>query len=365
MFHWGIMGGGFISSQFAKGIAFTDDMEVQAVASVSGRDPFGIQARAYYDSYENLAEDENIDAVYVGTIHPLHLPCVKLCLEAGKPVLCEKPIAMNARELEEMLALAREKKVFFMEAMWSRYLPAVRYVKELLAEGTYGTPQYMHITFGNCVPESNERIHKAALGGGSLLDVGVYGINLADFWLTHGNSSAENRKETQEDSLCPEQGFFPEVAEMHSWAVKNTEFLDLTTMVQMLYYNGRGKSALVDVTCSVQRNLPNSAYIVTDKGEFSVPYFWRSDRIFGYTPNQGFQTERCFLQKEFPLEGNGYQYEALEVKRCIEAGLMESPDMTWEDSLRIMRRMDAIRRQCGIRYPQDAQIPAGRSSLKK
>ncbi len=335
MFRWGIMGGGFISSQFAKGVEFVEGMEVQAVASASGRNPFGIQAGKYYDTYEALAADENVDAVYVGTIHPLHLPCVRLCLEAGKPVLCEKPVTINAGELEEILELAKKKKVFFMEAMWSRYLPAVRYVKELLAEGSYGAPQYMHITFGNCVPESAERIHKAALGGGALLDVGVYGLNLADFWLSNQKASEE----------------------MHSWSIKNTENVDLTTVVQMGYAGTGRTPTLVDITCSVERSLPNSAYIVTEKGEFSVPYFWRPDRVLGYTPNQGFQTERCFLQKEFPLEGNGYQYEALEVKRCLEAGLTESPDMTWADSLRIMKRMDAIRSQCGIWYPQDGGMP--------
>lgn len=346
MFRWGIMGSGFISSEFAKGIANTEGMQVQAVASVSGKNPFGIQAKRYYRDYEALAEAADIDGIYVGTIHPLHLPCVRLCLEAGKPVLCEKPIAINSRELSEMVTLAREKKVFFMEAMWSRYLPAVRYVRELLQEEIYGKIQYMHVTFGGCVPESNRRIHEAALGGGALLDVGVYGINLADFWL----SGEYMRRRPQKAD-----GFGREPVRIHSWAQKNTENVDLTTNAQLVYTGKDERSALVDMTCSIRHSLPNSAYIVTDKAEFYVPYFWRPDTVLGYKPNQGFQVEREFLRQTFPVEGNGYQYEALEAKKCIEAGLLESQDMTWQDSMQVMKIMDTIRKQCGIEYPQDVQ----------
>ncbi len=349
MFRWGIMGGGFISSQFAKGIESTEGMTVQAVASVSGRNPFGIRAERYCNSYEALAEAKDIDGIYVGTIHPLHFPCVKMCLEAGKAVLCEKPVAMNAGELKEMIALAEEKNVFFMEAMWSRYLPAVRYVREQLAEGVYGVPRYMHITFGNAVPESNARIHRSALGGGALLDVGVYGINLAEFWLPGEDRFRQNQEAQTMKSGC----FDLESAEIHSWAVRNGETADLTTDVQMLYHHDQGKSAVVNMTCSVERKLPNSAHIVTEQAEIYIPCFWKPDKILINTSGQDTQAGRCIVEKNIPMKENGYQYEALEVKRCVEAGLKESPDMTWEDSLRIMRKMDIIRSQCGIRYPQD------------
>lgn len=350
MFRWGIMGAGYISSQFAKAIASAENMVVQAVASVSGKNPFGIKAEQYYESYEALAEASDIDAVYIGTIHPLHLSCARLCLEAGKPVLCEKPVTMNSAELAELIALAQAKQVFFMEAMWSRYLPAVRYVRQLLAEATCGNPQYMHITFGNCVPESNGRIHQAALGGGALLDVGVYGINLADYWLSGCNESRGQGKENTAFA-----GFHLNPDKIRSHAVLNRESVDLTTGVWMMYDNGKGQSVVLDTSCSVQRNMPNRAVIVTDQAELVVPYFWRPDKVLGYRLSHSFQANPCILEKCFPIEGNGYQYEALEAKRCIEAGLKESPDMTWEDSLRIMRQLDVIRSQCGICYPQDSR----------
>ena len=107
MFRWGIMGGGFISSQFARGLEEAADMQVEVLASRSGRNDYGIKAKKYCCSYEELVNDKEVDAVYVGTIHPQHLSCVKACLKAGKPVLCEKPVTMNARELEEILHLAR------------------------------------------------------------------------------------------------------------------------------------------------------------------------------------------------------------------------------------------------------------------
>ena len=138
MFRWGLMGSGFISSQFARGIEDINGAEVYAVASISGKNPYGICAEKYYGDYETLVQDSKIDAVYVGTIHPQHFSCVKLCLMAGKPVLCEKPIALNSVQLKEMVKLAEENHTFFMEAVWTRYLPAARYMRDILREESFG-----------------------------------------------------------------------------------------------------------------------------------------------------------------------------------------------------------------------------------
>ncbi len=336
MFQWGIMGGGNISSQFAAGIEKTEGMSVYALASQSGRNGFGIKAEKYYATYEDLAADPRVDAVYVGTIHPQHLPCVRICLEAGKPVLCEKPIAMNTGELEEMLGLAEKKQTFFMEAMWSRYLPAVREMKRIAQEEIYGKVQYLHITFGSQIPKEVRRIYEADLGGGALLDVGVYGVNLADYWL--------GVKEK----------------EIHAWAQKLPNTVDVYTGVQILYENG----AAADLVFATDRKLPNSGVIVTDKAELVMPYFWRPTEILRYKPNGNFASERLEERLSFSLKGNGYPHEALEVKRCVEEGLLESPDMTWEDSRRIMTLLDEIRRQSGIRYPQD-ETPSGYTCMSK
>lgn len=325
MFKWGLMGSGIISSQFFKAISDIDNAQVYALASVSGKNPYEIQAEKYYRDYKLLAEDPEVDAVYVGTIHPQHLPCVKICLEAGKPVLCEKPIALNSRELNEMLELASEKNIFFMEAMWTRYLPATRYIKEILEEERYGKVHYINLTFGYRGDRTVKRLYEASLGGGTLLDLGVYGVNMADFWM--------------EEEPC----------DIHSWAEKTEETVDLTTSVQFAYKSG----AVIDMMFSINRNLPNKAYIITDKAEFEIPYFWRPDTVFQYKPNGNFDNNCFESKKEFPIESNGYQYEAMEAMRCVKSGLLESSDMTWDTSKRIMKQLDIIRQQCGIKYPQD------------
>lgn len=325
MFKWGLMGGGRISSLFAKGLESADNMTVHGVASISGKNPYNIQTKKSYRTYEELASDPEIDAIYIDTIHPQHLPCVKICLEAGKPVLCEKPVTINAKELQEILNLAKAKNTFFMEAMWSRYLPSVRYLKELLAAGQFGQTDYMHITFGTRVDPSVQRIYDVSLGGGALLDIGVYGINLADYWL----------------------GETPKEIHSHAQCLENT--VDLSTSVQFAYESG----AAAEMMFAVNRYLTDSACIVTEKAEFVVPYFWRPDTILQYAPKGNFQVDRLRMRKEFPMVGNGYQYEAMEVRRCLERGLLESPDMSWQESLEIMKIMDTIRQQCGIRYPQD------------
>lgn len=325
MFQWGILGGGFISSQFAKGIMSVPDMKVGALASRSGRNPWGISADRYYSSYEELAEDENICAVYIGTIHPEHAACARICLERGKPVLCEKPVTMNEKELEEILLLAQEKNLFFMEAMWTRFLPAVRWLKEELAKGTYGKIHHIHVTFGGPAPVHNRRLFEAALGGGALLDVGVYGISITDYLL------GEHPKE------------------LHAWAEKTAETVDLNTCVQAVYPCG----TLADMVFSINRKVNSKMIVVTDNAELEIPYFWRPDTIYELEPNHDFCTELLRKTWKFPVEGNGYQYEAVAVRDCVEKGDCQCSLMLWEESRAVMRELDLVRELCGISYPQD------------
>lgn len=325
MFKWGIMGAGFISSQFAKGLAACNDMKVYAVASLSGKNPFQIEADVYYDSYEAMANDPEVDAIYIGTIHPMHMTCAKIAINAGKPVLCEKTVAMNAKELKEVLDLAEEKGVFFMEAMWSRFLPSVRSIRKMLTSGEYGKPQMIHIDFGSICPPEFKRIFDPKLGGGALLDVGVYGINLARFWLD------------------------AKPAEIHAWSKLSDKGIDLDTSVQLCMDDG----TLVDVNCSIQRCMDGAAHIVTDKSELLIPYFWRPLLYYVGGLNRPFEYEKNPVEVSYPLEGNGYGYEAMELRRCLMNGLLESPDMTWAESLEIMENLDEIRRQGGIVYPED------------
>lgn len=325
MFQWGIIGGGFISSQFAKGLKTVPDMKVGALASRSGRNPYGIYADRYYYSYEELAEDPKIQAVYIGTIHPEHASCAKICLERGKPVLCEKPVTMNERELQEVLELAEKNNVFFMEAMWTRFIPAVRWLREAIRKGTYGKVHNIHITFGGPADPKNRRLLEAGLGGGALLDVGVYGMNTAAYLL----------------------GEHPR--ELHAWAEKTEETVDLSTCIQAVYPGG----ALADMVFSINRKVNSKMVLVTDLAELEIPYFWRPDTIYELEPNHDFCTELLREKRTFSIEGNGYHYEALEVREAIRQGKTESLLMPWEESRKIMGELDQIRAVCGIQYPQD------------
>lgn len=325
MFRWGIMGGGFISSQFANGLKEVPDMTVEILASKSGRNDYGIQAERYTNSYEELVKDENVDAVYVGTIHPQHFSCVKTCLEAGKPVLCEKPVTMNADELEELLALARKNNTFFMEAMWTRFVPVMSKLREELLAGLYGKVHNIHITFGGPANPETRRLFEAKLGGGALLDVGVYGVNIAQYLLGEAPDS------------------------IHAWSEKTEETVDLNTCIQLTFPCG----CLADMVFSINRKVDNRAIIITDKAELEVPYFWRPDTVYRFAPNDNFRTDTLLEKREIPVAGNGYHYEALEVRKMLQEGRKESSVMSWAESLQIMRELDDIRTICGIRYPQD------------
>lgn len=318
-FSWGIIGGGFISSQFAKGIEKIEDQRVGAIASRSGNKS-KILAERYYTDYEELIRDETIDAVYIGTIHPEHYRNVKRCLEMGKPVLCEKPIVMNTAELKELVKISEEKKIFLMEAMWTRFLPLCIYMKEKFLNGEFGRILHMQISFGEKAELSKQRLFKANLGGGALMDIGVYGISFAE-WLLQENPD-----------------------DIRAWSRKNEEKVDLTTFVQMHYPNGCD----VELTASIEKQLPNSAVITTDKGEFVVPYFWRPDTLLCYELNHDFKVDRLLKTKVCPIEGNGYQYEAIAACHSIKEHAFEHNFMPHKSSLNVMNTLDVIRKKCGI-----------------
>ena len=181
---WGILGAGSIAHKFAQGLASAPDAKLVAIGSRSQDkahafgEEYAIPNR--HGSYEALAGDPNVDIVYVATPHPMHKPDTLLCLQAGKAVLCEKPFSINAADSLDMIAEARKRKQFLMEAMWTRCFPAMRSLKSVIAEGVIGEPRLLQADFGfraNFNPDG--RLFNPALGGGALLDVGVYTISLS------------------------------------------------------------------------------------------------------------------------------------------------------------------------------------------
>ena len=181
---WGILGPGSIAHKFVAGLSLIPDAEVVAVGSRSIEranafaDEYGIPHR--YGSYQELVDDADVDVIYVATPHSLHREHTLLCLQGGKPVLCEKPMAVNAREVAEMIQVAGNKNLFLMEAMWTRFLPVWVKVRELLAKGVIGEPRMLTADFGSRAAKDPEhRLFAPHLAGGALLDVGVYPVSLS------------------------------------------------------------------------------------------------------------------------------------------------------------------------------------------
>ena len=320
---WGILGPGNIARKFAEGLAHAEAAELVAVGSRS-RDKADAFGEAFdiphrHASYEALADDADVDAIYVATPHPMHRPNSILCLEAGKAVLCEKPFTVNAAEAREVIAAAREKGVFLMEAMWSRFLPAMVTLREMLAAGAIGEVRMILGDFGfRCGWDPAGRLLDPALAGGGLLDVGVYPISLASMILGApvGVAGAAHIGETGVDEQAG----------------------------MVLTCAG---GALAVLATGVRTSTPHEAWILGTDGKIHLHAgWWRGSRITVY---KGSDTE----DTDVPAVGNGYNYEADEVARCVAAGKTESGVMPLDETVSIMETMDALRAVWGLKYPME------------
>ena len=319
---WGIIGPGNIARQFAKGLTATPGASLVAVASRSHERAAAFAAEhggpRPYGSHAELAADPGVDAVYIATPHPQHLAAARLCLEAGKAVLCEKPITVNARELEELIAVARERRVFLMEAMWTRFLPAMTRVREWLTSGAIGEPRLLTADFGfRCGWNPTSRLLNPETAGGGLLDVGVYVLALSGMV------------------------FGPQPERIAGFAHIGETGVDEQAALILGWSGGR----LASLTCAVRTNTPQCARIDGTDGSITVPDFWRATRASLKGANG--RSEAV----ELPHRGNGYEYQAIEVARCLGAGLLESPVLPLAESLAIQRSMDELRRQWHLTYP--------------
>ena len=318
---WGIVGPGWIAAQFAKDLPLVAGAELAAVGSRSLQtaaafaERYGF-ARAH-GSYAELAADPDVDVVYVATPHALHLDAALLCIEAGKAVLVEKPITLDLASAARLVQAAHANDVFLMEAMWMRLNPAVRRVAELIEEGAIGWVSAIHADFGLQGPfEPEHRLRNPKLGGGALLDLGVYPINLAH--LIMGNPSS-----------------------VQSWAHLTPEGVDENTGVLLGWQPG----AVAALTCSINGESRNAASITGTDGRIDLPPGFFVPREFTLT--RAGQAPETY---QFPFDGNGYQFEAAEVQRCLLAGELESPLVPHATTLEIMGLLDTIRDQIGVAY---------------
>ncbi len=322
--HWGILGTGNIAKQFARGLADTPDAVLQAVGSRSQEsadgfaDEFDVPTR--HPSYQALANDPAIDAIYISTPHPYHKDNSILCLEAGKAVLCEKPFTINATEAQAVVDVARAKGVFLMEAMWSRYFPAMIKVREWLDEGAIGDVRLVSADFGfRAGVNAAGRLFNPALGGGALLDVGIYVTSFASFVLG------------------------PHPTRIQSLANIGETGVDEQNTILLGYENG----AMATLTSAVRTSTLHEAHIVGTDGTISIPtHFWKAEKA---VLKAGEREEEVNIK---PM-GNGYNYEAAEVGRCLNEGLLESPTMPLDETIALMKILDAIRADWGLKYPME------------
>lgn len=322
---WGILGTGAIAAKFAEGLQSTPDAVLAAVGSRTPEAAAGFAARfgnpTAYGSYQDLVNDPSVEIIYIATPHPMHHATAKLCLEAGKGVLCEKPFTVNAREAADLIDYARQNGRFLMEAMWSRFLPAAQKFRQLARDGAIGEPRILQADFGFRMNEVNpaHRLFAPELAGGALLDVGVYVTSLAS-WI------------------------FGKPQSIASFGHLGPTGVDEQAAMIFGYADG----AFAQLTTAVRTSTPQTAILMGTEGTLELTSnWWRSTSVVLTRNGEAPETF------ELPYEGNGYNYEAAEAGSCLRAGRIESETIPLDETLAIMETLDAIRAQWGLRYPME------------
>ncbi|SHH98200.1 Gfo/Idh/MocA family protein [Clostridium grantii] len=324
---WGILAPGGISHSFVKGLKSLEDAEIYAVASRSEEraKEFGekYDIEKCYGSYEELINDEQVEVIYIATPHNFHKKYSIECLKAGKAVLCEKSVAMNTEELEEILACAKQENVFFMEAMWTRFLPITEKIIEIIKEGTIGDIKMMRTDFSFNAPyKPEQRLFNAKLAGGALLDVGIYPISYSSMFI---NGDVTNIK---------------------SSAYIGETNVDEQDSALLSYENGE----MASLTFGLITDGSKDSWIIGTKGKIYIPNFWYAEKAEIYKGNEKIK------EINLPHNVNGYEYEAQEVMSCLKDGKIESSKRTWNDTLKVMKIMDSLREEWKLEYPTEAFI---------
>lgn len=321
---WGILGTGKIARQFAAALRDTPGAVLAGVASRT-QDSAAAFAREQgvataYGSYQALVDAADIDLVYIASPHTEHAANATLALDAGKGVLCEKPFTMNRGQAERVVALARANKLFLMEAMWTRFMPALAEVRRIVASGEIGTVNQVTADFGFKADfDPAHRLFDRELGGGALLDLGIYPLSIA-------------------------AALLGPVASVTAQADLGPTGVDINTGF-ILRHAGGGISSCA---CSLTTRTPVELTVSGDRGYIRMNTRFHHAQSITVTPADG--DARTIAT---PFLGNGYVHEAIEAQRCWHAGLLESPGMTHDETLALMGVMDDIRAQIGLRYAAD------------
>jgi predicted dehydrogenase len=319
--NWGVVGLGRIAHLFVQDLLLVPQAKLQAVGSSSKEraNQFALQygAEKSYGSYQELFADPEVQVVYVAGLHPDHRELSIAAMKAGKHVLCEKPVAMNAPEAEDMIDQARRNGVFFMEAFWSRFNPNIREVYDRIQAGEIGTPRFVQAEFSffKLNDSLEDRSLDVAKGGGSLMDMGVYSLFLA--YLILGKPQEVLAR-----------------AQFHSTGAEvQTSIILQYDNAQALLYSGFAHDTSM------------RAKIGGEAGCFFLEPMWHETQ--GYTHKKGMVEE----YHERPTIGKGFTYEIAEVHKCIGEGKKQSPLWSWKQCLELISLVDAVRAEAGIHYP--------------
>ena len=322
---WGILSTGAIARSFVKGLNEVPDAEPVAVGSRTQQaadafgDEFGISRR--HPSYKALANDPDVDVIYVATPHSLHRENSILCLRAGKPVLCEKPFAINRSEAAEIVAAAREEGLFLMEAMWTRFLPIMYQVRQWLRDGQIGEVRMVSADFGfgSSPGTTKSRLYDPALGGGALMDVGIYSLSFASMVYRRVPSRVMSMGHIGELGVDEQAGM-------------------------MLGYDA---GAMAMLFTSIQCGTSHWAHIMGTKGIIRIhPPYWR-----GTTATLVRDGKETLVERKY--DGNGYNCQAEAVGRYLREGKLESEEIPLDETVDIMETMDTIRDRIGLKFPME------------
>ncbi len=319
-YKWGVLGLGKIAHKFVQDLQTVENAELYAVGSRTQNkaDEFAKEYKATkaYGSYEELIQDSDIDVVYIATPHMFHKTYTVAVLKSGKAVLCEKAFAMNQNEVEEMIRTAQNSQVFLMEALWTNFMPTIKTLKGFQEKNTYGNIKNIQAEFCFQAPfDAEKRLFNPKLGGGALLDIGIYPVYLALKLLGKPNHiSAESKL--------------------------SSTGVDLETKM-IFEYNNNIKA---DLFCSFDQTRENFAFIEFQKAKIKLgPRFHETDKLSIITSDNK-------IDKDFNYQAKGYHFEIAHVQDCLEQGLTESPLMPFEFSLELIKTLDEIRAIVGLEY---------------
>jgi predicted dehydrogenase len=325
-YNWGILGAGGIAAKFIGDLKLLPNARLYAVGSRSA-----LRAEAFaaahgipkaYGTYEALVADPAVDIIYVASRHVGHYPDSLLCLDHGKAVLCEKPVAMNRLQFECMVGRAKEKKRFFMEALWTRFIPSFIRCKEIVESGAIGEVRLIESDFCFNAPVNPDgRLYNPLLGGGALLDIGLYPLFCA---LEFGGG----------------------IVDVKAMATFDRSGVD--TACSMLTAHAGG--ALSVLFCSMTTAGRIESIIHGSRGMVRLNRMWHTPTSIDLMPDHAPPEHITFDEP-----GTGYQYEAAEVMKCLDEGRIESALWPWEKSRQLITLLDRVREIAGITYPPEVE----------